>query len=64
MGESHRALVLDFGGVVTRTLFETHRETERVLGLASGTLRWAGPFDPGSDPLWRRQAGDTTGAYS
>ncbi|RUZ02579.1 HAD family phosphatase, partial [Mesorhizobium sp. M7A.F.Ca.CA.001.12.2.1] len=48
-----QALVLDFGGVVTRTLFETHALTEQALGLAPGTLQWRGPFDPGSDPLWR-----------
>jgi len=48
-----QALVLDFGGVVTRTLFETHALTEQALGLKPGTLRWKGPFDPGSDPLWR-----------
>ncbi|MEZ2332078.1 HAD family hydrolase [Mesorhizobium sp. RCC_202] len=48
-----QALVLDFGGVVTRTLFETHALTEQALGLKPGTLRWQGPFDPGSDPLWR-----------
>jgi putative hydrolase of the HAD superfamily len=47
------ALVLDFGGVVSRTLFETHAETERALSLAAGTLTWRGPFDPSSDPLWR-----------
>ncbi|MCY1666295.1 HAD family hydrolase [Rhizobium sp. SL86] len=47
-----RALILDFGGVVTRTLFETHDVTERALGLAPGTLTWRGPFDPASDPLW------------
>jgi len=53
------ALVLDFGGVVSRTLFETHTLTERTLGLAPGTLRWRGPFDPDSDPLWRAmQAGE------
>lgn len=28
-----KALILDFGGVVTRTLFETHDITERALGL-------------------------------
>lgn len=49
-----KALILDFGGVVTRTLFETHDITERALGLASGTLTWKGPFDPSSDPLWTR----------
>ncbi|MDR2239072.1 MAG: HAD-IA family hydrolase [Zoogloeaceae bacterium] len=53
-----QALVLDFGGVVTRTLFETHAVTEAALGLAPGTLTWRGPFDPDSDPLWREmQAG-------
>ena len=49
-----RALILDFGGVVTRTLFETHDLTERALGLAPGTLTWRGPFDTASDPLWLR----------
>ncbi|MER9525962.1 HAD-IA family hydrolase [Mesorhizobium sp. M0292] len=48
-----QALVLDFGGVVTRTLFETHALTEQALGLAPGTLQWHGPFDPDSDPVWR-----------
>jgi putative hydrolase of the HAD superfamily len=48
-----QALVLDFGGVITRTLFETHAITEAALGLAPGTLKWRGPFDPASDPLWQ-----------
>jgi putative hydrolase of the HAD superfamily len=48
-----RALILDFGGVISRTLFETHDETERALGLPAGTLTWRGPFDPPSDPLWQ-----------
>src|SRR6218665_2690110 len=47
-----KALILDFGGVVTRTLFETHDITERALGLPAGTLTWRGPFDPATDPLW------------
>ncbi|RWX66155.1 HAD family hydrolase [Mesorhizobium sp. M4B.F.Ca.ET.089.01.1.1] len=55
---SPKALVLDFGGVVTRTLFETHALTERALGLAPGTLAWRGPFDPASDPLWRAMQAD------
>jgi putative hydrolase of the HAD superfamily len=56
-----RALILDFGGVVTRTLFETHDLTERALGLAPGTLTWRGPFDPSTDPLWvRMQAQEIT----
>jgi putative hydrolase of the HAD superfamily len=49
---SDKALILDFGGVVTRTLFETHDLTERALGLAPGSLTWRGPFDPQSDALW------------
>jgi putative hydrolase of the HAD superfamily len=47
-----KALILDFGGVVTRTMFETHDVTERALGLPAGTLTWRGPFDPENDPLW------------
>ncbi len=47
-----QALVLDFGGVVTKTLFETHELTEQALGLAPGTLTWRGPFDPDGDALW------------
>jgi len=50
--ENQKALILDFGGVVTRTLFETHDITERALGLPAGTLTWRGPFDPSTDPLW------------
>lgn len=47
-----RALILDFGGVVTRTLFETHDITEKSLGLPAGSLSWLGPFDTSTDPLW------------
>ena len=47
-----KALILDFGGVVTRTLFETHAMTEKALGLKPGTLKWRGPFDTATDPLW------------
>lgn len=49
-----KALILDFGGVITRTLFETHDLTERALGLEPGTLTWRGPFDPSTDELWVR----------
>jgi putative hydrolase of the HAD superfamily len=47
------ALVLDFGGVISRMLFETHPMTEQALGLSPGTLTWRGPFDPAADPLWQ-----------
>lgn len=49
----NRALILDFGGVITRTLFETHALSETALGLAPGTLTWQGPFAPETDALWR-----------
>jgi HAD superfamily hydrolase (TIGR01509 family) len=56
-----RALVLDFGGVVTKTLFETHAQSELALGLAPGTLDWLGPFDPSTDSDWvAMQAGEMT----
>jgi putative hydrolase of the HAD superfamily len=58
---SEKALILEFGGVVTRTLFETHDITERALGLKPGTLTWRGPFDTSTDPLWvQMQARDIT----
>lgn len=53
-----RALVLDFGGVISRTLFETHAMTEAALGLPAGTLTWRGPFDPSTDALWRAMQAD------
>jgi hypothetical protein len=46
------ALILDFGGVISRTLFETHALSEHALGLPPGTLRWRGPFDPSTDAPW------------
>ncbi|MEX0954942.1 MAG: HAD-IA family hydrolase [Rhizobiaceae bacterium] len=52
------SLVLDFGGVVTRTLFETHDLTEKALGLSPGALVWRGPFAPDTDPLWRSMQAD------
>ena len=48
-----RALILDFGGVISRTLFETHDLSEKALGLPTGSLTWQGPFAPEADPLWR-----------
>ncbi|UJW79488.1 HAD family hydrolase [Hydrogenophaga sp. SL48] len=53
-----KALVLDFGGVISRMLFETHPLTEQALGLAPGTLTWRGPFDPATDPLWQAMQAD------
>jgi putative hydrolase of the HAD superfamily len=53
-----KALILDFGGVISRTLFETHALSEAALGLAAGTLTWQGPFAPGTDTLWQAMQAD------
>lgn len=47
-----RALVLDFGGVISRTMFETHDLTEMAIGLPAASLTWRGPFPPHDDALW------------
>ena len=47
-----RALLLDFGGVISTSAFERHSLTERILNLAPGSLSWFGPLDPTTDPLW------------
>ncbi len=58
---ARRALVLDFGGVISKTLFETHDLSEEALRLPAGTLTWRGPFDVETDPLWNEmQAGHMT----
>ena len=53
-----RGLLLDFGGVISVTLFERHRLTERLLGLSPGALTWRGPFDPAGDALWSDMLAD------
>ncbi len=58
MLDTNQALVLDFGGVISRTLFETHALSEAALGLPPGTLGWRGPFDPDGDALWRAMQAD------
>ncbi|WP_298256744.1 HAD-IA family hydrolase [Bradyrhizobium sp.] len=45
-------LLLDFGGVISVTLFERHIVSEQALGLPVGALTWRGPFDPAGDQLW------------
>ncbi len=49
---AYKGLLLDFGHVILRTPFELHPIVERRYGLAPGSLRWMGPFDPRTDPLW------------
>src|ERR1700675_1680520 len=45
-----RALLLDYGGVISISAFERHADTERILQLVPGSLTWLGPFDPATDP--------------
>jgi putative hydrolase of the HAD superfamily len=49
---ARKGLLLDFGGVISVTLFERHTLSEDTLGLPPGTLTWRGPFDPENDRLW------------
>lgn len=58
MSQYPSLLLLDFGAVISKTIFETHDYTEKVLGLAPGTLTWLGPIDPSTDPLWRDMIAD------
>ena len=53
-----KGVILDFGGVISRTLFETHELTEAALNLPKGSLNWLGPFDPSSDSLWQAMQSD------
>jgi putative hydrolase of the HAD superfamily len=55
---ARRGLLLDFGGVISVTLFERHAMSEQALGLPAGTLTWRGPFDPEGDPLWAEMLAD------
>lgn len=48
-----KGLLLDFGSVITYSLFEKHRDTEVILGLPEFSLDWLGPLDPATDELWR-----------
>ena len=48
-----RGLLLDFGSVISVSLFERHRATEAVLGLRAGSLEWLGPIAPETDSLWQ-----------
>ena len=47
-------LLLDVGAVVVRTPFELHPVAESRYGLPPGSLTWMGPYDPATDPLWRK----------
>ena len=51
---SFDGLLLDVGAVLVRTPFEMHRVSEHRYGLPPGSLTWMGPYDPATDPLWRK----------
>jgi putative hydrolase of the HAD superfamily len=54
----YKALLLDFGGVIQKSFFETRGKLEALLELPNGALVWCGPFDPAADEPWRQmQAG-------
>ena len=46
-------MLLDFGCVIAKSIFEIVEPFERGLGLSPGTIRWRGPLDLETDPLWR-----------
>jgi putative hydrolase of the HAD superfamily len=52
------ALLLDFGSVISKSLFERQPLIEKKLNLPPGSLTWKGPFDPDSDLLWMRMQED------
>jgi putative hydrolase of the HAD superfamily len=51
-------LLLDFGSVVTFSVFEIMDVAEQRLGLPPGTLPWRGPLDLATDSLWRDMQAD------
>jgi putative hydrolase of the HAD superfamily len=53
-----RGLLLDFGSVISVSVFERHRETEAALGLRAGCLGWLGPIAPETDALWQAMQRD------
>ena len=53
-----RGLLLDFGSVISVSVFERHRETETALGLRAGCLGWLGPIAPETDALWQAMQRD------
>jgi putative hydrolase of the HAD superfamily len=49
-----KSLLLDFGGPCIVTPFEVHAHTERMLGLAPGSITFQGPHDIANDELWQK----------
>jgi len=53
-----RGLLLDFGSVISVSLFERHREMERQLGLPPQSISWQGALAPETDSLWQAMQRD------
>lgn len=53
-----KGLLLDFGSVISVSVFERHRETETLLGLPHRSLTWMGPLAPETDALWQSMQQD------
>ncbi len=67
-----KALLLDFGSVMSYSVFEQHAISEKRLGLPANSLTWLGPFAPkeqfgqdalgqdglGQDELWQKMQRD------
>ena len=49
-----RDLIIDFGGVITYSIFERCRDIEQLYRLPDGSLNWTGPFDPLGDEFWQQ----------
>jgi len=54
MSVERRDLIMDFGGVITYSLFERCRDIEQLYQLPDGSLNWTGPFDPLGDEFWQQ----------
>lgn len=56
-----KALILDFGSVVSFSVFEQRFEIADRIGLPRDQMHWHGPMDPDADPNWRAMiAGEFT----
>ena len=54
MSAARRDLIIDFGGVITFSLFERCRDIEQLYRLPDGSLDWTGPFNPPNDEFWQQ----------
>jgi putative hydrolase of the HAD superfamily len=52
------ALILDFGCVITKSVFELPREVGAAFDLGPGVFPWRGPIAPETDDLWRAMQRD------